>query len=560
MNVRLGKLGKPSSPRRGRFVAADFDERRLRAVVAEHVPRGTRILRTAIESFPDGLDTGQPAEIGRFLAEMLEKHRMRGVGLIMSLPRSKVVLKPLTLPPLADEHELAAMVQFQVSKELAFSAAEAVIDYAIETHYGTAAEDDASEGVEVLVAAAKQEVVAFYQQVAVASGARLLRLGLRPYADVRALSRAGLNQDVDSLALVHVTHGETEVDVLAGHSLTFSRSALIRVSGGEGHGDPADAITLEAARSLQSYHAVQRGRRIDRVMVAGDTGVEQQVAGKLSDRLHVPCDLFDPVEAMRLKKAEHESPSALISAIGLAVADGDARQLPFDFLNPKRPKPRRDMRKVRRTALISAAVLLVALGVAWGVRQRTDRANQIESLKTLLREQKESNKPRAALIKRVKSLRQWQDDAHRWVDHWALLSGLFPPPDKAYIEGFSAIPGSVDLDNGRKKAAADIRFTLRAQSSAVFMQLAQRLRDAGYIVETTKSSSDEAGALGYSYSISVVLKRPAGRDMTLDGLTPVPRRRDDLFHPANESAVEEYFDQSRRASAGDRRTNRRRSP
>jgi Tfp pilus assembly PilM family ATPase len=151
------------------------------------------------------------------------------------------------------------------------------------------------------------KVVEYYRQVAAAAKLKLLRLSLRPYANALCALSAGAAADGETVAFIHLTAEESEIDVLTGGALAFSRSAVIRPS----HPEPAtadaaaagpapaaesavDAAVNEASRSLRSYGSVHRDRRLERVLVAGGTGHEQAVADALAKRLGVRGEVFDP--------------------------------------------------------------------------------------------------------------------------------------------------------------------------------------------------------------------------------------------------------------------------
>ena len=320
---------KKISPGPRCFAAVDFDGRQLRVVHAERVGGRTRVLKLAAVSIPPGLDMASAKDVGLLLGSTLKDMRLRNVGVLMNVARAEAVLKPVTLPPGTPQSDLASMVQFQVEKELPFRPEEAVIDFTIESHYDVDAaqgEEVASTGMDVLVAAGRLPVVDHFRQIAEAAGVKLRRLGLRPYANVRCVDACTRRGAKETLLVVHFGADETEIDVLVGSALSFSRSAAVRIPPAEG--DPHElaesvrTVTMEVVRSVQSYQAVERSSRIDSILVAGGTGVEAIAAEELSARLGAPCELFNPTAALGLGQVEN--PSAFISALGLAIGHSGA--------------------------------------------------------------------------------------------------------------------------------------------------------------------------------------------------------------------------------------------
>ncbi len=518
--------GLTGSRPRGRFTAVDFDSRQVRIVQAEHTADGVRILKMIAGAMPDGLDVEDPEAVGRFLGEALAQSKLGSSGILMNVPRGQAVLKPLTLPPAETTGELAAMVHFQVEKELPFPGTEAAIDFTTETHYDAegAAEGEES-GVQVLVAAVRHGVVEHYQKIAEAAGVKLLRLGLRPYADQRAVQAYAPAADRATLAVLHLTADEVEIDVLAGSSLAFSRSAVARVVPGPGPqgadagadedapADPLDMVVMEVARSLRSYQAVQRGKRIEAVLVAGGTGLEDEVAAEIDRRLGLECVRFDPGRSLGLPEGGTET-SAFISALGLAIAHQHGEALPYDFLHPKRPPVEKNqVLRVGVGASIAAGMVLVAalVGGAW---YRHSKQARVDALVERLGLLKTENKAVAELGSFVSKVRGWSEAGRPWLDHWARTSGLFPPCSEVYIAALDAAPDGT------------MSFSVRAASTDILDQLGEELIEAGYNfrpgqVTTVKSEPR------YPFSTNVRLLVDTKTEVDLAAIEPEPRPKDD---------------------------------
>jgi len=88
------------------------------------------------------------------------------------------------------------------------------------------------------------------------------------------------------------------------------------------------------------------------------TGQEPAVVDALAKRLNCPVSLLDLSDDLKLPLGEAEQISGALSAIGLALGINDPDGLPFDFLDPKRPRVQRDMRRIRMLAGAAAAVLV----------------------------------------------------------------------------------------------------------------------------------------------------------------------------------------------------------
>jgi len=522
--------------RGGRVLAVDLDGRSLRMVLADVSGAGTRVRRVASAELPADLDPSDAAAVGGFLRRTLEAMGLSGATVVMNVPRAQAVFKPLLVPPVADESELASVVRYQAEKELAFRPDEAVIDFAREVHYGveTAPQEEAP-GEHVLVAAVQRPVVEFYRRVAEAAGVRLLRLGLRPYADIRALE-AFASTGPGTLVLAHLTGEEVEIDIVDRGGLVFSRSARLTTAGAGADGSVPAATVRELVRSVQSYLAVERDRRIERVLVAGGTGAEAEVAAGAGDRLGVPAAVFDPSD--RLAGVEVPGPpSAFISALGLAVCQGDVAAPPFDFLDPKRPRPRRD--PVRTAVTVGAAGLLVVVGAALaGGAVHLYRAGAVlAERQAQLGQLKKEAKPTLLLAKRLGQIETWVAEGRNWLDHLAYLSACFPPCQEVYATG---------LRTGEDGA---VTLSVRARTGDAIDALADRLTKAGYAFKPGQVTTAE-DKFGYGYVTAAKVIAPAAMEVDLAGL-PVPRRPSDDVS-ATRLAEAERKERSGSASRSDR--------
>lgn len=512
---KLNPLG--NGPRR--FAAVDSDGLHLRVVYAERLGRIVRVLRSSAVAIPDSIDAEDPRQLGTLLGQTLKAMHLRGVGLLMNVTRAKAVLKPVSLPAGASQNEVAGMVPFQVEKDLPFRLEEAVIDFTIESHYDSdsAAIDGAeSLGTDVLVGAVRLPVVDHYRQIAQAAGAKLLRLGLRPYANVRCVNACKQSRFEDTVLLLHFGAEETEIDLLVGNSLMFSRSAAVKIpSAGAAKSEmdeSVSAVAMEVRRSVQSYLAIEQEFKIDSILIAGGTGIEAIAAEQLSAELKAPCQLFNPSCVQGF--SEDTDPSAFISALGLAVGHSGRDQLPFDFLHPKRPAVKRN--RARSIGIAAAAVLLLTgavVGTAGAIQVAGKRAAVTSARQAVLKERANLKKLQH-IDKQVKSIQEWQDQQRDWLAHWAKLSCLFPGAPDAYVSGL--------------KTAADgsMSFQVKARDSKIITDIGISLAEAGYKFQPGGLTSSP-NPHGYPYSAEIRVFIDPDMEIDLSEVKPVARPADD---------------------------------
>ncbi|MCX5682977.1 MAG: pilus assembly protein PilM [Planctomycetota bacterium] len=515
----FGKLVGALRGRPGRrFSAIDFDSRHLRLAEAELTSAGVRIIKLATTDMPADIDMADALAIGTLIGRTLDEMKLRNTAIIMSVPRGQAILKPLVLPPVATTSELAAMVQYQAEKELSFRPDEAVVDFTLESHYGTGqTAGQESAGENVLVAAVRRPVVEYYKTIAQTAGASLVRLGLRPYANMRCMETYVQRGAQERVALVDITADEAEIDVIESGVLTFSRSAVLKVpAAGDDEAalrDAVGAVASEVARSLQSYLGVERGHKIDSVLVAGGTGIEAAVAEELTRRLAIRCERFNPAPALGLEQSGPEA-SAFVSALGLAYGQAPGAAVPFDFLNPKRPVVKRDYRKLGAAAVAASFLLVILAVVASASVYYYTAESQLGALTEQFNKLKEENRKIGALAKRVETLDGWVHGGRNWLDQWAYLSAVFPSCVETYVTSLKTNPdGSVS-------------FVVKAKNNEAINDLGKRLAAAGY---DFKPGQVTTGGDPYGYTYSTTVKILVKSDMKVDlaAVTAVPRPEDD---------------------------------
>jgi len=506
-----------------KLLSLDWDSRWLRMVQAVSQRGRVRSVQTVCVALPAELDRSDPSAMGSFVRETLGEHKLNARRLLIDVPRDQAILNTLTLPGGA-EAELPAAVHFQIVKELPFALDQAVVDFAV------SGSDAGADTVEVLVAAVRNDVLAFYQQMAEHAGLELERVGLRPYANL--VSVAHVHSDIRSgrTVLVDVGPSLTEIDVIRDGRLVFSRAASVSVPAVEGTpatgrdageaGTAADLL-LEVTRSLEAYRVTDPGVRIDRIVVAGATGVEEHLATALGRRFSVEAVLYDPGEPFAGQGEVHVL-RGFSAAIGLIVGHGQPGKVYFDFLNPKKPIDLSAVRarKVRMTALGAAAVLVaVVLGANHYLGQK--RA-VLEGVQKQVKQFEQEVAEFEDFQKQVEAALTWQRDEIIWLEHLKRLTELFPDNKQVYATSLGmSSTGRISVD-------------LRMARTDVSTELAKRSLKQGYRAvpgsATERGSSDRYPATG-----SLRIELPEGGDRRV----PPAEDRDAEAGAAREDMLED---------------------
>jgi len=431
-----------------KVVALDWDARTLRVVHAFVGKRGMKIDRILAAAIPADVDLNSPELLGRHIRRVLDQEQIPTRYAVVDIPRDQAILKTLTLPALGPE-ELPGMVEIQIAKELPFPASEAVIDYTV----SPGAEPNRAD---VLVAAVRREVVRQYEQTFEIAGLKLGRIGLRPHANATAVRELLKHAMPDRVAFIDVRPALTEIDILRGGVLTFSRAASVMIpkdwkehGGGprlslvrEGEAEAAPAapdavihsLLVEVTRSIEAYKTSDAGAIMDHVVIAGDLGVEEALAEGIQKRLGIPADLYNPAASFGWEPDEGAAAAAFSATLGLVIGQAaDPETMHFDFLHPKK-RVSKTQEKLRKAPLAAAVALLfvAAGGVAFARYTRDDRMElaSIEKQISELEAKRSDNKKFLDFVERV---RGFEKDQHVWVDVLHDLIGVLPTTQELVI-------------------------------------------------------------------------------------------------------------------------------
>ena len=533
--LRLRRERRPRPP--SSVTALDLDGSTLRVVQAG--PRGSvpKVFAETLELATDA-DRNDPVVMGVAVAKALVKLRLKPAGVVMGVPRAKVVLRTLIVPVIEKLPELASVVHLQVGKDLPFRMDEAVVDFKVRGQVLVPAErPEAAAGpevvgeaagvaprLEVLVAAVKREVVEFYQRLAEAAGLQIAGLGLLPYANARCVEECHVADGDAAFALVSLRPDEAGIDIIAQRSLLFSRGAVIRTAGetppsGEPAAPSAEAfvrsVVIEVVRSLHGYSGQEASPAVAKVVVTGATGHEADVAAALGTRLSSPCELLDPTTALALPPGSREHAAGSIGALGLAFGLADVRGLPFDFLKPKRPAVQRDLRKIRILSGLAASV--VVLAAVFGLRAYLvgKREAILAAARAELADAEKKRPVYRKMIQQAGVVDDWIKADRDWLVHYAYLTSVLPPSEEVYLTSL-AISGQ-----------GSVRLAVQARSGETLARLDKRLREAGYDVKPV-AITPGPDRFGYEFRSTVELTVPDKLKIDLHKVRPAVRPIDDV--------------------------------
>jgi type IV pilus assembly protein PilM len=203
-----------------------------------------RVEQAAVAPLPPGImRDGEVADVDGLSDALRELYRAnKGLDkrVRVGLANQKIVVRVIDLPYLEDANEIAAAVRFHAQDQLPMPLEHAVLDY----QPLDVVTDDAGRRQRVLLVAARREMVERVLAALNGAGLKPEGIDLSAFAMVRALHRAGPE---DEHVLYLAIGGLTNLAVARGTACTFARAS--------GGGVEALAVELAERSALTLGHA-----------------------------------------------------------------------------------------------------------------------------------------------------------------------------------------------------------------------------------------------------------------------------------------------------------------
>ncbi len=348
-SLKRGK-GKESSLVGLEIEAGSIGAAEVRSNGAVHV-NAVATAALPLESFHDG-EVVDRASVTEAIRELFSQNKL-GKRVRLGIANQRVVVRTLRLPAIENPQELDAAVRFAAQEQIAMPLDQAVIDHRVVG--GVAAVDGAAPQVDVIVVAARRDMVAASLQPLRDAGLEPVGVDLSAFGMIRALGEpaalAASDAQAPVAAVLYCNIGDvTNLAVAKGRSCLFTRVSPAGlediVSGFAGatglsqehakqwldhvglerpvaeiDGDPdtvgrarnalergAAALLDELRLSLDFYAAQEAAVPVERVVICGPGSVIPGLAGQMEPVLGLPISAgrpaalegFDPTAAARL--------------------------------------------------------------------------------------------------------------------------------------------------------------------------------------------------------------------------------------------------------------------
>ena len=450
------------------FLALEWDHEQICGVQAQVSSGRVKIRRSFVLTKPAGNAAGESGALPvGWLRTELAQLGISGGQVLVTLPRSEAVVKRLELPETPDD-DLPLLVRYQAAAKSSVALDELSLDFIPLPRRGEL------PGREVLMATVPRQTLDEIEFACRTAGLELASVGLTPAAVAELVARAeqGAAVDVAGESLVIARHGRrVEISVLSRQHLLFTHSARLS---DDTSGQEPQAIVAEVSRALVSLRGAVSNVKIQRAWTLVGPDEHPQIAEAIGRRLDCTPQILDPFGGMEVSRevaAGQTETSLYAGPVGLLLARSDPRVPGIDFLAPRQPVARPDLRK-RRAILAGAGAALLAATLGglyalnlYDLQSRIDElSHQDAQLKALL-------KKGEPILQSAGLVEQWHAGETPWLDELATLSERMPPNDRAYLS-------SLNFDPKSGSAPARLRMEGFARDRDDIMKLGDRFHGA----------------------------------------------------------------------------------
>lgn len=478
-----------------RILAIEWDSREARFVDA-NVREGEVSLRgLGRVSFPASDTELNPEQVSKAISEGLSAQGIsRNANAIVGVGRASIELKQLTLPPVPDE-DLPEMVRFQALREFTSIDDSSAVDFSNLT-------TDPNAPRQVLAAAISSDLMRHLQEVCKNTKLPPLRVVLRG-SSLAALVRHQTPSGSVRMVLDLLSQ-EADVVVTVADRVSYLRTFRL----------PDDPLTSESAgrillseirRTLVACQSQLGGRRVESILVSGNSPEHQALAARIEKELDQTVALFDPFERFNLGTVATSLPEAQLARfaplMGMLLEESLEQRPDFDFLNPrKRPLPESKRNRYATVALAVAAVVALAVGAIYWRLGRLDA--EIDSLSQTSKEKDALVQQGQGVEKSVAAVDDWNRHNTVWLDEMSRLATVMPPSEDVMLS---------EVRMGPNAAGGEVELVGRVKDVNAVDQVEAALRDKTHRIEgKTRKFDTKQPPYGWTFRSRLIVEAPGG--------------------------------------------------
>lgn len=449
------------------FVSFDWGERRLCGIAAQVSRDHARVTHVFDLAWPEGVNAStDPKKAGEWLQAELKKRGLEKAAALVSLPRERVVVRQLELPAAPDD-ELPELVRLQAATRSTRPLDSLFLDFL------PLPQRDESSARDVLLATVVKETVDEVSAVLAAAEMELQAVGVSSIAAAEIAARAERRRgNAESGAILAVGQFEqrVEISVTRGDRVLMTHST--HISGTDERQDNL-FVAAEISRSVVALERYLAGARIAHGYVFGSADEFAGLRKIIQDRIGCAVDPLDPLTdaSVSLKTEVPKSKRGMYAgAVGMALAAGNATVPTLDFLHPRRPPEKRDIRReqlVYGGGGLAAAALIGLVGYFWYV---SSLDSKIESLQTQAGTLQTRINDGKGVVAAAGIVSEWQSHNLNWLDQLRDLGQTLPGTDQLYLN-------RLDVNANARNVIARVSGEGVAKERAAINELNQKLVD-----------------------------------------------------------------------------------
>jgi hypothetical protein len=379
-----------------RYLALHWDRHGLRLV--EGQLRGQQLHLGPGLGIPVAFDPSQAEAAGINLKAQLQAGGIRPAPVVATVGRDSLLGRDVRHPEVPS-NELAAVVQFQVFKELAVPADDFVLDFQPLSFPWPSGERRS------LALLLPRQHVAALETLCRAAGLKLS--AIVPHASGMLAQLQGLNL-TGAMAYVR---GD-ELIVARGGELLYSR-----------HLESDEGLALQLRQALAAYRSAFPQHPLAGLLWAGNQ-IPVEI-DEVADKLGITVQLFDPFHQVR---SSQPLPPDFDFTPAIGALEGAVRwkHWPFNFAAPKRTEVKTNRSRLYVVAASAAAVFLFLMAGGWYWLESSDRATQIEELTKKVADLKAEITAYGNTEEKYAAIASWQQAEVVVLDELYDLAARFP--------------------------------------------------------------------------------------------------------------------------------------
>jgi type IV pilus assembly protein PilM len=337
MRIGISKKSKATN-----VVGLDIEAGSVAATELQ-VNGAVRVSAAAVEPLPPGAfgegEVADPEALSAALKSLFGAHKLSkqvrlGVG------NQRVVVRTLRLPAIEDPKELEAAVRFQAQEQMPMPLEHAVLEHQVVG--GTSGESGTTPQIDVVVVAARQDMVASFLEPIRRAGLEPVGVDLGAFGMIRALAGVGAQAPAEGQLPAPETVLFCNIGDVANLAVARGRACLFtRVSHA---GLEAIGGRLAGARELSFEHAMQWlsyvGLEQPPEAIAGDPEIVAEArrtleegAATLLDELRLSLDYYSAqATAVPVERVVLCGPGSVIPGVAARMEEGLG--LPIDCARP----------------------------------------------------------------------------------------------------------------------------------------------------------------------------------------------------------------------------------